>query len=96
MRTSPQKTNNKEKYPRGTVYAGEDKVKVGIFEDLLISMEDVLKISWKNPDHNKVKVHELDKLFLITTLIPTFLFISLAKESKKKYNRNRNERKRQV
>jgi hypothetical protein len=36
MRTSPQKTNNKEKYPRGTVYAGEDKVKVGIFEKIRI------------------------------------------------------------
>lgn len=31
------------KYPRGVVYAGEDKVKVGIFENLEIKMEDVFK-----------------------------------------------------
>jgi len=31
------------KYPRGVVYAGEDKVKVGIFEDLEIKMEEVFK-----------------------------------------------------
>ncbi len=29
------------KYPRGKVYAGEDIVKVGIFEDLDIKMEDI-------------------------------------------------------
>jgi len=32
-----------EKYPRGVIYAGEDKVKVGIFEDLEIKMKDVFK-----------------------------------------------------
>ncbi len=31
------------KYQRGIVYAGEDKLKVGIFEDLEIEMEDVFK-----------------------------------------------------
>lgn len=31
------------KYPRGAVYAGKDKVKVGIFEDFEIKMEDVFK-----------------------------------------------------
>lgn len=31
------------KYPRGVVYAGKDKVKAGIFEDLEIEMEDVFK-----------------------------------------------------
>lgn len=35
--------DNNGKYPRGTVYAGEDRVKVGIFEDLEISMTDVFK-----------------------------------------------------
>lgn len=35
--------DNKGKYPRGTVYAGEDKVKVGIFEDFEMKMEDVFK-----------------------------------------------------
>lgn len=35
--------NKNGNYPRGTVYAGEDKVKVGIFEDLEISMTDVFK-----------------------------------------------------
>lgn len=32
-----------KKYPRGVVYAGEDKVKVGIFEDLEIEMKDIFK-----------------------------------------------------
>ncbi len=31
------------KYPRGEIYAEEDKVKVGIFKDLEIKMEDVFK-----------------------------------------------------
>ncbi len=31
------------KYPRGVVYAGEDKVKVDIFEDLEIKIEDIFK-----------------------------------------------------
>lgn len=31
-----------EKYPVGKVYAGDDKVKVSIFEDLEIKMEDIL------------------------------------------------------
>ena len=32
-----------DKYPRGKVFAGEDKVKVGIFKDLEIKMDDVFK-----------------------------------------------------
>ncbi|MCK5199222.1 MAG: Uma2 family endonuclease [Spirochaetales bacterium] len=39
-----------EKYPRGVVYAGEDKVKVGIFEDLEIEMENVFKDKLKRSD----------------------------------------------
>lgn len=31
------------KYPRGKIFAGEDKVKVGIFEDLDIKMDDIFK-----------------------------------------------------
>jgi len=31
------------KYPRGKVYAGEDKFQVGIFEDLEINIEDIFK-----------------------------------------------------
>ena len=37
------KLNEDGKYPRGQVYSGEDKVKVGIFKDLDIEMEDALK-----------------------------------------------------
>ena len=37
------KLNKNGKYPRGAVYAGEDIVKVGIFENLDIKMEDVFK-----------------------------------------------------
>ena len=35
--------NEKGKYPRGKVYAGEDIVKVRIFKDLEIKMEEVFK-----------------------------------------------------
>jgi len=34
--------NKNGKYPVGKVYAGEDKIKVNIFDDLEIKMEDVL------------------------------------------------------
>ncbi len=35
--------DKKGKYPRGKVYAGEDKFQVGIFKDLEINMEDIFK-----------------------------------------------------
>jgi len=39
-----------EKYPRGKVFAGEDKVRVGIFKDMEIKMEDVFKDKLKKTD----------------------------------------------
>jgi Uma2 family endonuclease len=42
--------DKKGKYPRGKIYAGKDKFKVGIFNDLEIKMKNVFKDKLKKTD----------------------------------------------